>query len=338
MKNFFLIFLIFFLFIGCLSDRYEIKDGKREPVLLREFDDNAKGHLFWSSLKDQNGKYIKENKKEILFDSTRDTFIYVHGWQGVGYFGWTTHSIMTGPGFFLGPIAIMISMMYNVPGGGAMIAEFKKRQADFNTSVFDWQEYNSIADDYETSQNLPLLEKNLKENPKDWPLLPKNLSDEIELFVTETNYQKDIYLVCHSLGNQVVIRAYNMMPKKVQERIKLIVLLDPFTTNYYNYMSKKLNVDTDWIAGSTNGWVKDELIDLIKKNELKDKLVVIPSSDIGKNWVDDIATPLELKVIDNTKEVPVDGFYALRTKILHDKIVDKFFIEGKFDEELGIKK
>ncbi|HPO51182.1 MAG TPA: hypothetical protein PLO89_12720, partial [Spirochaetota bacterium] len=121
--------------------------------------------FFWYTQKDKKGRPLKDkDNKPKLFDKEKDTIIFVHGWQGVGIYGWTTHSIMTNPSFFLGPIPVLVSLMYNIPTGGAGIPNFKKQLNKYNVAVFDWQEFNNIAENYETSQNLSRLESNLKKN------------------------------------------------------------------------------------------------------------------------------------------------------------------------------
>ncbi|HOV13632.1 MAG TPA: hypothetical protein PK771_05060 [Spirochaetota bacterium] len=323
------------IFTSCLFDQYAIKDGKREPKFIPFLFNNFKGHLFWYSHKDKKGRTIRNEKgNPIIFKNDRDSIIYVHGWQGVGIYGWTTHKIMTEPSFLLGPIPVIISLMYNIPNGGAAIPDCKKQLNNYNVAIFDWQEFNNIAENYETSENLPRLEKNLKEPPKDWPNIPENLKNEIEFLIEKNNYSEKIILVAHSIGSQVTLRAYNMLNKKYKNMISKIYFLDPFTTNHFDFMNEKLNMgDNHWITGNTSSWIKDDITNLLT-DDVKSKLTVIISTDIGKSWVKNFANPLNIKTIeDDYKNYPFDGLYAWRTITKHDEVINWFFDKNKYHWE-----
>ena len=340
MKNIVVIMLCATILFGCAYDKYRITDNGREPVFISEFHNNYNGHLFWYKQKNDKGRYIKdETGKYRLFDPNKNTIIYIHGWQGVGIFGWLDHSMTEDAGFLIAPITAFISLMYNVPNNGASFPDFKNQLNKYNVAVFDWQNYNNIAKEHENSENLAYLEEYLKKNPIDWPSIPKNLADELELLTEKDDSGRDIYIVAHSLGNQVIIRAYSELSDKAKERIKLIALLDPFTTDHYDYMSKVVPGDHHWLTGLTTPWLKEDLTGVIKSCGIVDKLVVIPSSDIGASWVANYAEPLGIKVINEyPKQIPFNGLYAYKTKTLHNKPLDWFFLEEKYNEELSIER
>lgn len=331
-----ILFLLFvlFLFPSCLIDQYAIKDGKREPLFIPQFYNNYKGHLFWYTQKDLKGKNLKDEKgKPVIFDKEKETIIFVHGWQGVGIYGWTTHSIMTGPSFFFGPLAILVSWMYNIPTGGAGIPDFKNQLNKYNVATYDWQKFNNIAENYETSQNLSELESNIKKNPVDWINIPEQLRDEIKIMVDNTKYDKKIILVAHSIGTQVTLRAYNMLEPEYKNRISKIFFLDPFTTNHFDYMNEKVGGDNHWMTGNTSKWIKEDITNLLD-DDVKSKLTVIISTDIGKSWVKNFASPLGIKTIEKDfKDFPIDGLYAWRTIRFHDKVMDWFFLDNKYNWE-----
>ncbi|MBP7551994.1 MAG: hypothetical protein KA885_01105 [Spirochaetes bacterium] len=339
MKNRILFIFITLLLINCSFDKYQIKENNRDPVFISEFNNNYNGHLFWYKQKNDKGRYIKdETGKYRLFDPNKNTIIYIHGWQGVGVFGWLDHSMTEGAGFLIAPITAFISLMYNIPNNGASFPDFKKQLNKYNVAIFDWQNYNNIAKEHENSENLTYIEEYLRQNPIDWPSIPKNLCDELELLVSTDEDGGDIYIAAHSLGNQAIVRAYSMLSDKAKERIKLIALLDPFTTDHYDYMCKVVPGDHHWLTGLTTPWLKEDLTNVIKSSGIIEKLVVIPSSDIGASWVANYAEPLGIKVINEYPEhLPFDGLYAYKTKTLHNKPLDWFFLEEKYNDQLDIK-
>jgi pimeloyl-ACP methyl ester carboxylesterase len=330
--------LLALFLVSCVVDRFQIVDGSRNPVFIPMVWNNNKGHLFWYYNTDVKGKILKsKNNKKVIFDKGRDTMIFVHGWQGNGSLGWTQHSIMTGPMRFLGPVAALISIMYNVPGRGATMPDVQSRLSEYNVAIFDWQQYNNTAGDYETSQNLSQLEQNLKEPPKNWPDIPENLAEEIELIIAETGYDRQIILTAHSFGNQVVTRAYNMLSEQAKARIKVVVFLDPFTTNYFDYMNKKVAADYHWLTGATTPWIKDDLTQVLKKSEIIEKTVLVYSSDIGKAWDVYFAKPLNIRSYDdNFVEYRLWQNYGWRTVKKHDDVIDSVWTKKKFDQKLGI--
>jgi pimeloyl-ACP methyl ester carboxylesterase len=335
MKTFFSALMIIFIFLisGCITDRYTIKDNNRSEVFIPETRDNYSAHLFWYYNRDENGKFIKVNNKKLLFDSKRDTFIFIHGWRGVGNLGWTNHSVMNGPAMIFPPAAMLISFLYNIPDNGAVFPDEKETIKNYNYAVFDWQKYNSIEFDFETSENLPILENNLKTSAIDRPLIPENLAKEIELFVTKTNYEKNIILAAHSLGNQVVLRAYDMLSDNVKEKVKSVILLDPFTTNYYQYLFDKVHANFEWLSGHVNPDIKNDLTTLIEKSGIKEKLYVIVATDVGKSWAENIAYPLNIVTIENKyKELPLDSSYPYKVKKAHNGVVDKFFFDMEYND------
>jgi len=340
MKKLIILILSVLLLTGCLFDRYQIKEGERKPEFIPVLFNNNKGHLFWFNLKDEDGKYIiDDNKRKVMFDEERDTIIYVHGWQGVGLLGWTRHTLVTEKPLIAMPFTAIISMMYNVPGLGAAFPTIKQRITDFNFAIFDWQLYNNIASEYENTENLAELEDNLRDNPKDWPLIPENLAKELEFFVKKTNYTKNIILTAHSLGSQVVLRAYEMLSQDVRDKIKLVVFLDPFSSNHFEYMYDKLDKNYKWLTGATNPRVKRELNNLIQNNDIKAKLYVIISTDIGASWVYNFAKPNDLPVIDKDfQDIKFNASYGRLVKKYHEDILDWFFSEKKYDKEVGIIK
>jgi pimeloyl-ACP methyl ester carboxylesterase len=330
--------ILLFSITGCLVDRYQIRDGMRNPVFLPMINNNYKGHLFWYYNRDSNGKVRKsDNNKKVIFDKNRDTIIFVHGWQGNGSLGWTQHSLVSGPMRMLGPVTAMISMMYNVPGRGATMPDVKRRTDDYNIAIFDWQSYNNIDGDSETSQNLTILESNLKNPPDNWPDIPENLAQELELFINETGYNRQVILVAHSFGNQVVTRAYNKLSEKAKARVRLIAYLDPFTTNYFDYMGAKMSTDYHWITGATSSWIKDDLTEIMKDSDMIRKTVLIYSSDIGKAWDEYFASPLEIRSYDDEyEELKLWQNYGWKTMKKHEDIVGNVFYYKKFDQILGI--
>lgn len=335
----FLFLFLFILLLNCISDKYEIKDNKRDPIFIEEFYNNYNCHLFWFPQKDNKGKFIKDkDNKKLLFDSKKDTMIFIHGWQGVGMFGWMEHSILENRGPITVPIIAIISLLYNIPSYGAALPNFEKMPSGYNFAIFDWQNYNNITKEHENSENLAILEQYLRKNPEKWPSIPENLAKEIELISPYIEPEKYIYLISHSIGNQVVIRAYDLLSFDTKRKIKLLILLDPFITEYYNYLGKKVGTDPHWITGLTSKWLKEDLMRLIERGGLKEKIVVIPTTDIGKSWTDSIAIPLNIKVIDNDyKNFPLNLFYASKTKKYHDEIIKWFFWDKKYYQELGIE-
>ncbi|HOJ64122.1 MAG TPA: hypothetical protein PLE45_06845 [Spirochaetota bacterium] len=337
--NLFLFFILsLFILTACISDKYQIKNGERNPVFISEFDNNYNGHLFWFAHKDEKGRYLKDtNNKKILFDPEKDTMIFVHGWQGIGIFGWMEHSILENKGVITGPIFAIISLLYNTPTYGATFPNFEKMESSYNYAIFDWQNYNNITKEHENSENLMILEQYLKNPPKKWPSIPKNFSDEIELLSSFIEPDRNIYIVAHSLGSQVVIMGYNMLSEETKRKIKLVVFLDPFTTEHYNYIAKKTGGDIHWLTGLTNQEVKEDLTKILESSGLKDKLIVISSTDIGKSWVEIFAKPLDIRVIeDDYKDLPFDIFYASKSKKYHDEILKWFFWDKKYNKILNL--
>jgi pimeloyl-ACP methyl ester carboxylesterase len=222
--------------------------------------------------------------------------------------------------------------MYNLPDNGAIFPNEKKTVKDFNFAIFDWQNYNSIDFDFETSENLPLLENYLKSGYKNRPMMPQNLRDELILFVNKSDYRKDITIVAHSIGNQVIIRAYNMLPENIKERIKYIVLLDPFTTNYYDYIFKKAHANYKWLSGSTNPDIKNDLTKLLAEGDINGKLYVIVTTDIGKSWYENFSLPFNIITIeDNYQDIPLNSKFPYKIKKYHNGTVNDYFYEGKYD-------
>jgi pimeloyl-ACP methyl ester carboxylesterase len=337
MKKIILILLIPILLTGCVSDIYQIRKGERKQVFIPSYLNNSKGHLFWYAVKDQNGKFVRDNNKRVLFDKNRNTIIYVHGWQGVGVLGWTNHSLTTRAPLFALPVTALISMMYNVPSNGATFPSHKERITEFNFANFDWQLYNNTESQYENSEDLATLEEYLKKNPYDWPLIPKNLADEIELFVKKTGYEKEIILAAHSIGNQVVLRAYKLLSDETRKKISKIVFLDPFTSDHFDYMNIKTSKDLKWLTGFKNPTIKNELNSLIQSSDIKEKLSVIISTDIGESWVYYFAKPNDLIVIDkDQQQIKLDALYGSRSKKYHELILDWFFSEKRYDKDIGL--
>ncbi len=337
MRKLIVLIVAFAIMTGCKLDIYQIKDGKRNEKFIPEVFNNNNGHLFWCDQKDEKGRNLKnDTKQNIIFDYDKDTIIFVHGWQGVGFLGWLNHSIVNGPGVIFAPISGLISFMYNLPNNGASFPDFKKKQQTHNVASFDWQNYNNTAKEHENSEDLLYLEENLKKPPFTWPSIPKNLTDEIELLVNNTKYKGTIYIVAHSIGNQVVIRSYSMLSDKAKERVKNVVLLDPFTTVHYQYMSTRVKGDHTWLTGLTSSWIKEDLTSLLQSSGIIEKTIVIPSSDIGVSWVENFAKPLNITVINEyKKEIPVDFSYAGTTKKLHNNVLDWFFLDERYDGRMG---